>query len=373
MAGETPIPLCRSFVAPAAGQTLALALTAGPLASGPAVAAFEQALGAYVGNPHCVATGDRAGALTLALRACGVGPDTEVLVSPLSCLATTMPIANLQAQPIWCDVDPATGMLDPSDIVRRRTSRTRAIVHYHWGGDVGPLDALQAAAEAAGLPLIEDAAAAFGAEYHGHRIGHAGNAFTVLSFYAVNPLNTVEGGALCCPTAATAEAARRQRRFGIQQPGFRLANGDLNPDSDIAVTGYSFAMTNLTATLGLCQLQAVQSVIDRQRENGRHFENDLATISGLTLLRRQPGEDSAYWVYALRAARREALIARLHAHGIGAQRLHLRNDRYSCFKPAPWPLPGVDAFDRDNLALPCGWWVGAAERERILACVKPGW
>ena len=114
-------------------------------------------------------------------------------------------------------------------------------------------------------------------------------------------------------------------------------------------------------------------VLDRHRENGRHFDATLAAVDGLSLLRRQPGEDSAYWVYALRAARREALIAQLHAHGIGAQRLHLRNDRYRCFSPAPWPLPGADAFDADNLALPCGWWVGAAERERILACVKPGW
>ena len=373
VAGDAPIPLFRSFVAPTAGQTLAAALTEGPLASGPAVAAFEHALGAYLGNPHCVATSDRAGALTLALRACGVGPETEVLVSPLSCLATTMPIANLHAQPVWCDVDPATGMLDPAEIERRRTSRTRAVVHYHWGGDVGPLDALQAAAAAAGLPLIADASAAFGAASHGRRIGSARSGYTVLSFYAVNPLNTVEGGALCCPSAATAEAARWQRRFGIHQPSFRLANGDLNPDSDIAVTGYSFAMTNLTATLGLCQLQAVQPVLDRHRENGRHFDATLAAVDGLSLLRRQPGEDSAYWVYALRAARREALIAQLHAHGIGAQRLHLRNDRYRCFSPAPWPLPGADAFDADNLALPCGWWVGAAERERILACVKPGW
>ena len=366
MAGET-IPLFKSFVAPDAGATLAAALTSGgPLASGPA-------LGAWLGRAHVVAIGDRAGALTLALRRCGVGPGTEVLVSPLSCLATTMPIAALHAEIVWCDIDPQTGMIDPAEIARRRTARTRAIVHYHWGGDVGPLAAIQAAASAAGLPLIEDAAAAFGARHRERPLGNAGSAFTVLSFYAVNPLNTVEGGALCCATETDATEARWLRRFGIHQPSFRTAAGDLNPASDIPQTGYSCAMTSLTALLGLCQLRAVAPVIARHQTNGLALDAACADMPGLVRLRRAPQEQSAFWVYAVRARRRDALLARLHEAGIAAQRLHLRNDRYSCFKPAPWSLPGVDAFDADNLALPCGWWVGDSERDRILACVRRGW
>lgn len=369
MAGEDPIPLFRSHVAPDAAATLAAALDSGALASGPAIAEFEAALGRWIGNPDCVATVDRAAALTLALRRCGVGPGTGVLVSPLSCLATTMPIANLHARPVWCDVDPATGMLDPAEIARRRTPATRAIIHYHWGGDVGPLGDLQSAARAAGLPLIADASAALGAEYRGARLGATGSDYTVLSFYAVNPLNTIEGGALCCPTPADAEAVRWQRRFGIHQPTFRTPGGDLNPASDIPVTGYSFAMTNVTARLGLCQLRAVDGLVARHQANGRHFDAALRDFDGLTLLDRPADGLSAYWVYALRARHRDALVAQLHARGIGAQRLHLRNDRYSCFEPAPWPLPGVDAFDAENLAVPCGWWVGDEERARIASAL----
>jgi dTDP-4-amino-4,6-dideoxygalactose transaminase len=369
VAGEDPIPLFRSHVAPDAAATLAAALDSGALASGPAIAEFEAALGRWIGNPDCVATVDRAAALTLALRRCGVGPGTDVLVSPLSCLATTMPIANLHARPVWCDVDAATGMLDPAEIARRRTPATRAIIHYHWGGDVGPLGDLQSAARAAGLPLIADASAALGAEYRGARLGATGSDYTVLSFYAVNPLNTIEGGALCCPTPADAEAIRWQRRFGIHQPTFRTPGGDLNPASGIPVTGYSFAMTNVTARLGLCQLRAVDGLVARHQVNGRHFDAALRDFDGLTLLDRPADGLSAYWVYALRARHRDALVAQLHARGIGAQRLHLRNDRYSCFEPAPWPLPGVDAFDADNLAVPCGWWVGDEERARIASAL----
>lgn len=372
VAGES-IPLFRSYVAPQAGVALATALASGPLASGPAVGEFEDALASWLDTRHVVATSDRAGALTLALRRCGVGPGAEVLVSPLSCLATTMPIAALHATPVWCDVDPATGMLDPTEIARRRTRRTRAVIHYLWGGDVGPLGELQAAADACDLPLIEDASAAFGARYQGRAIGATGSAFTVLSFYAVNPLNTIEGGALCCAREEDASAARALRRFGIDQPSFRTPTGDLNPASDIPEAGYSAAMTQVTARLGLCQLAAVDPIVARHRANGLRLDGALADAPGITGLRRATAEQSAFWVYALRVHRRAALLAHLHEAGIGAQRLHLRNDRYRCFAPAPWPLPGVDAFDAENLALPCGWWVGDEDIVRIVSCVRRGW
>ena len=232
---------------------------------------------------------------------------------------------------------------------------------------------MQEAAAAAGLPLIEDASAAFGARYRGRHVGATGSAYTVLSFYAVNPLNTVEGGALCCAREADVAEARWLRRFGIHQPSFRTATGDLNPASDIPRTGYSCAMTNVTATLGLCQLAAVPPILARHRANGVALDAALIDVPAPPRLRRAPDEASAFWVYALRARRRDALIARLHDAGIAAQRLHLRNDRYSCFRPAPWALPGVDTFDAENLALPCGWWVGDEERDRIVACVRNGW
>lgn len=372
MGGE-PIPLFKSHVAPNAGAAVAAALYATPLAYGPAVGEFESALAAELGAGHVVAVSDRAAALTLALARCGVGPGTEVLVPPLACLATTMPILTLHAEPVWCDVDPATGMLDPEQIARRRSRRTRAVVHYLWGGDVGPLAELQSAADAAGLPLVVDASAAFGARYRARAVAAAGSAYTVLSFYAVNPLNTVEGGALCCAHEQEAALLRRLRRFGIDQATFRTATGDLNPASEIPQAGYSAMMSQVTARLGLCQLRSVAPLLERHRANGLRLDAELAGVPELTRLRRGPDEQSAFWVYALRVRRRTALLARLHAAGIGAQRLHLRSDRYRCFKPAPWALPGVETFDAENLALPCGWWVGDSEFARIVACVRRGW
>ena len=138
------IPLFKVHMPAGAAAALQATLASGYLAHGAQVEAFERELGAYVGNAHVSALSEISGALTLALYLAGVRPQDEVIVSPMVCLATSMPIASLFARPRWCDVDPATGMLDPARIADLVTARTRAILAYHWSGDVADLYALQA-------------------------------------------------------------------------------------------------------------------------------------------------------------------------------------------------------------------------------------
>ena len=369
------IPLFKVHLPPGAGAALEATLASGQLAYGAKVEEFERALGAYIGNPRVNAMSEVSGALTLALYMAGVRPRDEVIVSPLVCLATSMPIANLFARPRWCDIDPATGMLDAARIGELITPRTRAILAYHWSGDVADLGSLQATARAHGLKLVEDASEAFGAEYRGAKLGNHGSDFCVYSFAAVRQITAGEGAALFCASVEDHAAARRRRRYGIDPSSFRLPSGDLNPDSDIPVAGYNFCMNNIAATLGLAQLPHAAGVVERQRANGRYYDRALAGVAGITLLARRADSVSGYWTYALCAERRAELLRKLHENGIGCQRLHLRNDRYSCFADArcDTALPGVDLFDRENLSIPCGWWLSAEERERIVTCIRAGW
>ena len=369
------IPLFKVHMPAGAGAALEATLASGYLAHGAKVEEFERGLAAYTGNPRVCAMSEVSGALTLALFMAGVRPQDEVIVSPLTCLATSMPIANLFARPRWCDVDPATGMLDPERIAELVTPRTRAILAYHWSGDVIDIETLQAAARAHGLKLVEDASEAFGAEYRGRKLGHNGSDFCIYSFSAVRQITAGEGAALFCASAQDHEQARRLRRYGIDQASFRLPSGDLNPDSDIPVPGFNFCMNNIAATVGLAQLREVEDIVARQRANGRYFDSALAGIAGLTLLARRADAVSGYWTYSLRTERRADLMRKLQQNGIGCQRLHVRNDRYSCFADARRDdaLPGVDLFDRENLSIPCGWWLSPEERERIVACIRAGW
>ena len=368
------VPLFRVHMPAGAAAALEATLASGQLAQGEAVARFEQALRGHLGSERVAAMSDCSGALTLALFLAGVRPQDEVIVSPMNCVATTMPIANLFARPAWCDIDPGTGMMAAAAIAPLVTERTRAVLACHWSGDVADLDGLHAAAAAHGLKLIADASEAFGARRRGAPLGASQTDFTVYSFGPVRHLTCGEGAALVAASDADFDNARRLRRYGIHQPSFRLPGGDLNPDSDISVAGFNFPLNNIAATIGLSQLAHVEALVARHRDNGRWFDRALADIAGITLLRRRADADSAYWAYSLRAQRRADLLRKLHALGIGAQRLHLRNDRYGCFAGArSGPLHGVDTFDRENIAIPCGWWVGDEDRARIAEAIRAGW
>lgn len=369
---HSPIPLFKVFMPGSAHAALKPVLESGRLATGPQVKTFEFQLAAWLEHPHVTALSDASAALTLALYQAGVRPGDEVIASPLACSATLMPIANLFARPAWCDIDPLTGMLDASRIGGLISERTRAILVYHWSGDVAGMAAIAATAEKHGLKLVEDASEAFGAEYKGKGLGGVAD-FTIYSFYATKHINCGEGSALLTKNADDAEVSRRLRRFGIDYASFRLSNGNLNPCFDIPVAGYNFPMNEIAATLGIEGLRHADWIVAQHRANGSFYETALACIPGVRLLNRSKDSVSGYWTYALLAERRDDLMRKLASHGIGTQRLHLRNDAYSCFGGVRQDLPGVDQFDALNISIPCGWWVGAGDRMRIVEVIRSGW
>jgi dTDP-4-amino-4,6-dideoxygalactose transaminase len=369
---QLSIPLFKVFMAESAHAALKPVLESGRLAIGRQVAEFESQLAVWLGVSETVALGDASGALTLALYLSGVRPGDEVITSPLACSATVSPIANLFARPVWCDVNPLTGMPDAENIAGLITAKTRSILLYHWSGDVANVGSIMALARQRGIKVVEDASEALGAEWHGHRLGGEAD-FTVYSFYATKHINTGEGAALLAADPQMAKTARHLRRFGIDTAKLRLPNGDLDPSFDIPMAGFNFPMNEIAATLGLEQLPHADGIVASHRANGQYYDAALSRIPGLSLLERREDSVSGFWTYALRAERRDDLIRKLLSHGIGAQRLHLRNDGYSCFGGEAQQLPGVAAFDAQNLSIPCGWWVGDEERERVTECIRAGW
>ncbi len=373
MAGRPRLPLFRVPNTADEAAALAPVLAGGQLGGGPLVAEFESRLAAAQGAPACLATTDGAGALALALRLAEVEPGDEVALSPMTCTATAMPVAMIGAHPRWLDVDPLTGMPGADHLAVGIGPKTKAAVIYHWSGDVADLAPLIELCRARGIALIQDASEAWGASYRGQPIGALGDT-TVLSFYATRTLSTGDGGGCVLSDSDLLDRARRLRRFGIDQPTFRLSTGDLNPASDIPEASGNHQMTSLVAALGLQQLGSAEARVSRHQQHGRFFDQALRGIAGLTLLMRPDDCRSSYWTYAFRAERRDDLVRKLVERGIGAQRLHLRVDTYGCFADARRDgLDGVDLFDRENIAIPSGWWLSDADRDEIVACLKSGW
>src|SRR5262249_39015540 len=141
----------------------------------------------------------------------------EVITSPVTCVATNMPILAEGAQPVWADIDPATGNIDPEDVRRKVTWETRAIVAVHWGGQPCDLDALNEIGAKYGIPVIEDAAHALGAEWDGQRIGAGTADYSCFSLQAIKHITTVDGGILTTRDRGAAERGRLLRWYGIDR------------------------------------------------------------------------------------------------------------------------------------------------------------
>jgi dTDP-4-amino-4,6-dideoxygalactose transaminase len=370
MAIETTIPLYRSYIPANLGEPIEKVLSSRQIANGPSVAQFEKLLGTFLGNPLVTTTGDISTSLTLCLFQAGVRPGDEVLMSPLVCLSTSCPVRNLFATIRWCDVDPLTGNIDPVDLSKKSTPRTKAIVVYHWAGNPADLDAIRAIARERDLPVIEDAGEGLGAEHHGKKIGATGSDYTVFSFYPNRQLTTIDGGAIACAREEDYEKIRWLKRYGIHQPSFRDNDGEINPASDIPVTGWNSYLNNVAATIGVRQMDHLNEIVAKHRANGLFYDNALADIPGITLLKKTADSMSAYWVYTFLTQNRNTLLVRLRQAGVYASRVHLRNDLYSCFNAHKELLPGVDYFSAHCLSIPCGYWVTEEDRDRILNVIR---
>lgn len=368
------IPLFKTRVSETIKSRIDSVIESGYLADGQAVKEFEAQLGQFLGNPSVLAVSDISGAITLALTAAGVVRGDEVILSPMCCTASSMPVLNVGAIPVWADVDPDTGMVNEDTIEECITPKTKAILYLHWSGDVAHCHEIYALGKERGIAVIEDASEAFGASYRGQRVGCGKTAdMTVFSFHAVKHLTTGEGGAISFAHQHHYEEVMKLKRYGIDQKTFRLKNGDLNPECDITRPGYNFYMTNIEATFGIENMVKLEEALQKHQANGQYLDRALSDVLGIQRLKREPHVESVYWTYSCRVKSRTDLINYLGKNGYQAQRLHLRNDLYHCYSDFRKDLPGTAVFDAENVSFPCGWWMDQSDGEALVELLSKRW
>lgn len=340
-------------------------LYSGQISEGEPVVEFERAFGSYVGRPNVLSFYSGTAALHAALVLGGVRPGDEVITTAMTAEPTNMAIRHAGARVVWGDVDPHNGNLDPASIAPLVTERTRAVMVVHYGGIPASMRRIREAADAQGLTVIEDAAHALGARYGGATLGEFSD-YVMYSLQAIKHMTTVDGGMLTCRREADLEVGRRFRWFGIDRAASRTS-------VDVPEVGWKYHMNNVTATIGLVQLDYIAPVVCRHVENGRFFDAALRGIDGLELARWDAEAEPSYWFYTVMADRSDDLARHLAGRGIATSKAHRRNDEHSVFADSRRPLPGLDAFYPRMLHLPCGWWVGDAERARIVDALREGW
>ena len=340
------------------------------IGEGPRVAEFEEAFAAFQGaqGPRPLSVSSCTAALDLAAHLAGIGLGSEVISTPMTCTATNGVLVNRGARIVWADVDPITGLIDPQDVARKITQRTKAIVAVDWAGRSCDYTSLRLAARAPAVagsavlpndvPIIQDAAHHLMVDLskpHGD--------YVCWSFQAIKHLTTVDGGMLLVPEAQHTRA-RLLRWYGLD----RESSADFRCSQTITEAGFKYHMNDVAASIGLANLPRVAWSVLRSRDNAEWYHRAFANLPP-NMLAPPPDDTSSWWLYCLLVDDRAGLIAHLAERGIASSPVHRRNDVHPAFFYPNGPLPGVDAFSERELAIPCGYWLTDVVREHIAASV----
>jgi dTDP-4-amino-4,6-dideoxygalactose transaminase len=352
-------------------------LESGYINEGLQVAQFQKAIAEFLKVDRLVVVNSCTSALTLALKIYGVGPGSEVITTPMTCIASNTPIINLGGTIVWADIDARTGSISPEDVERRVTRATKAIMCVAWAGTPCDLDALSAVSQKHGIPLIQDAAHALGAEWRGRSIADSADV-TCYSFQAIKHLSCGDGGALVVNDPEKLAQARRLKWFGYDRDAHKDEKGEWRGqrwDADIAEgdVGYKFNMNNISAAIGLSQMPIIAGLIAAHRRNAAVYDRAFAGSDVVRQLNKPAHALSSHWVYTCmlvdNAVDRDRLIEELTKEGIGAGLVHLPNDTYSAFSASKTCLPGVRHFASRQISLPCGWWLSESDCQLIAETV----
>lgn len=284
-------------------------LRSGWLTTGPKTKRFEHEFAERVGAPHALAVNSATAAMHLALDAVGLQPDDEVIVPVYTFTATAEVVVYFRARLVFVDVDPATCNLDPAQLEKRITSRTRAIMVVHIAGLPAEMDAVLAIAQAHGLPVIEDAAHAFPAKYRGRMIGSISD-LTAFSFYATKTLSTGEGGMLTTANSTYAERASIMALHGISRDAWKRYSAEGHWYYEVLQAGYKYNMTDLAAAIGLHQLARSEWLLERRRAIAQRYTEAFAQLLEVETPPNPAHVQHAWHLYMLRLRLERLTITR---------------------------------------------------------------
>lgn len=331
-------------------------LHSGALAYGDYTRQFEEKLKEYFGTPYLIVTNSFSTAVSVVITTLGIVPGDDVIASPMACLASTQPYLSCALNVRWADIDPQMGTLSPESVRQQITGRTKAIVHNHFCGYPGYIDEINEIGKEFGIPIIDDGIECFGSEYKGRKIGACGTDVTIFSLTAVRFCNCIDGGIVIFKNEEDYKKSLLVRDCGIDRKKFRDEMGEIRPDCDISLIGYSATMSNVNGYIGLKQMEMIESLLFKHREQATKWNNIYDFQSNMIPIYRE-GCNPNYWVFGVLTDDKVETIKRFRKMGFYASGVHIRNDIYSAFGKQDVALPGVDKFYNSFVALPCGWWM----------------
>ncbi|MBD8519637.1 UDP-4-amino-4,6-dideoxy-N-acetyl-beta-L-altrosamine transaminase [Lysinibacillus fusiformis] len=266
------------------------------LTQGPKVEEFEQSVADYVGAKYAVAFSNGTAALHGACYAAGIGAGDEVITTPITFASTSNAILYCGGTPVFADIDSQTYNIDPEEIKKNITSKTKAIIPVDFTGQPVNLDEIMTIAEEHKLIVIEDGAHSFGASYKGRKIGSQAH-MTMFSFHPVKPITTAEGGVITTDSEEYYEKLKLFRSHGISKTPYAVEQGDWY--YEMTELGFNYRMTDIQAALGLSQIKKIDKFINIRREIADIYQEALDQFPGVILPKQLDGTKSGWHLYII--------------------------------------------------------------------------
>ena len=323
-------------------------LRSGWITTGPRTQEFEKAFTDYIGCRHAIGLNSGTAGLHLALVALGVGEGDEVITTPITFPATANVIVHQRARPVFADIDPETLNIDPDKIEGKITPKTKAIMPVHLAGHPCEMDRISEIARKYNLKVIEDAAHALEAEYHGKKVGVLGDV-AAFSFYATKNITTGEGGMLTTDDDEIADMVNILRLHGISRDAWKRYGLEGYKHWDTLYPGYKYNMFDIQAAIGIHQLKKVGKFLQIRRKYVEMYDQAFAQIPEIKVPGRKENIKHSHYLYVIQVktedltADRDIIMNAIQAENIGIgihfRALHLQpyyKNTYG-FKPGDFP------------------------------------
>jgi dTDP-4-amino-4,6-dideoxygalactose transaminase len=338
------------------------------LTLGPRVGLFEQRLASELGVEHVVGVTSCTVGLHLTLHALGVGPGDEVITTPMSFISTPNAALYVGATPVFADVDPETGLLDPKEVEKKITANTKAIIVVHLYGQMAPMAEFRALADRYQLALIEDAAHGFETERDGVRPGSLGDA-AVFSFYATKTLTSGDGGAIATRKPELAERLRRLRNHGVSKSAV-ARHGGAYQHWDMIELGFKATLTDIEAALLLPQLERSEHKRQQRQLLVERYESNLENQASLTLMKRSGRSSHHLFALLVPEEKRELILTALSEAGIGVavnyRAIHTLSYYQQTYSIPEQSLPHAAMIGSRTISLPL--WAGLPFDDVDIVC-----
>ncbi|HQK83203.1 MAG TPA: UDP-4-amino-4,6-dideoxy-N-acetyl-beta-L-altrosamine transaminase [Atribacter sp.] len=322
------------------------------LTTGPAVNLFEQELCKYIGAQYAVAVNSGTSALDIAVQSLDLPKSSEIITTPFTFVATSNAILYNGHIPVFADINPNTRNINPEDIRKKITQKTRAIIYVDYAGHPCAIDEIKEIAQDNNLWLIEDACHAFGASYKKRKIGTFAD-MTVFSFHPVKPITTGEGGAVVTDDPKLTEKLRLLRNHGIDRNIKNMFGEGSHWAYDIVKLGKNYRMTDIQAALGASQLRKIDYFITLRNNLAKIYEELLGELPWLETPQCYDNIRHGWHLYTvlLNGINRNNLYYYLHKNNIGANVHYIPIYKFSYyqkrFQNVTWEFPATeDVFNR---------------------------